>query len=110
MPDRTLILIGGGAVLVLVALGYVAAKKAGALAPGALDPTSRDNLAYRGANEIGAALTGNKDWSVGVAVWELLNPAQAAKDNQVAAPVATKEAPAVFDPARDVTPFWYGAP
>lgn len=68
--------IGAGAaivagILVLGVAGIYAAKRAGVL-PGAdtFNPASPDNLAYRGANAIGAALTGDQDFSLGARIWE----------------------------------------
>jgi hypothetical protein len=39
----------------------------------AVNPASPENLAYRGVNGIGAAVTGDDSWNLGGAVWELFN-------------------------------------
>lgn len=62
-------LIVGGALVGLVALGYLAAKKAGAL-PGVntFNPLSDQNLAYRGATSIYQYVTGNNVDTLGTSL------------------------------------------
>jgi hypothetical protein len=66
-----------GQVLALGALAALAAwylsRKAGQAAAAvgeAIDPTSRENLAYRGVNELGSAITGDSWWSLGGALYD----------------------------------------
>lgn len=68
----------GGAVLAVAAVGVLALLylKRGAIAEtvgAAVNPASPDNLAYRGVNGLGAAVTGDDAWNLGGAVWELFN-------------------------------------
>lgn len=73
MTDRSLFIAGAGAVLVLGVVGYFAARKLGlSIANNAelVNPLSRSNLVYRGANEIGAALTGNPAFNLGASIFE----------------------------------------
>lgn len=37
------------------------------------NPTSDQNLAYSGVNAVGSALSGDADWSLGVAVYEAVD-------------------------------------
>ena len=48
----------------------------------AIDPTSDTNMAYQGANAVGAVLTDSKpgEFSLGSWLWEKLNPDQVAKE------------------------------
>ena len=69
-----MIYVAAGAVVVY--LLYRAAKKAGgalAAAADAVNPTSANNLAYRGVNSIGASVTGDQNWSLGGAIYDLLH-------------------------------------
>ena len=70
MPDTRAVLFGVGWVLALAALAYIAARKGGLTEPGALNPASPNNLAYRGVNALGVSLTGNPDWNLGGAIYE----------------------------------------
>lgn len=87
MSDRALILTGAGAVLALAIVGFVALKKAGAVAGNIVDaikankdlvnPLSTKNLAYQGANAVAAAVTGNTVDTIGTAAADRgLDPTQ----------------------------------
>lgn len=39
-----------------------------------LGPTANDNWAYTGVNEVGEAVTGDENFSLGVWLWEMANP------------------------------------
>lgn len=73
-----------GAAVALVGL-YLFAKRevgAGAAAVGrAFDPTSSDNLAARGVNAVGAALSGDASWSLGAWFYDVTHD-----DGQLATP------------------------
>jgi len=105
--------VTAGAVLALGAVGVLAVLwwKRGAIADAAgaaLNPASPDNLAYRGVNGIGAAVTGDDSWNLGGAVWELFNDG----------PDINAPPPPAMLPATRYTPgewdygdtFGYGAP
>jgi hypothetical protein len=49
----------------IVGLAWLAIRLAKGVQTGALNPASANNLAYQGANSIGEALTGDKDFSLG---------------------------------------------
>lgn len=57
----------------------------------ALNPTSASNLAYRGVNALGDAITADdpRPFSLGVWLYEVTHPAQNARDNAIAAPVSS---------------------
>jgi len=65
----SLVAIGAG--VAVVAVIVISANKKALLE--SVDPTSRDNLAYKGANSVGAALTGDEHFSVGVGAWNMVN-------------------------------------
>lgn len=64
-----------GGVLAVVAVAALAMlwtqrRRISAAVADAVDPTSRTNLAYSGVNAVGEAVTGQADWSLGVAVYD----------------------------------------
>lgn len=83
----------GGAVGVLAVIGYAAAKRAGVLpGPNTFNPLSPDNLAYRGANEVYRALTGNQVDTIGTA---LASNYSDQVGREITAPVPIKDGHAV---------------
>ncbi len=96
--DARVWLVGG---VVLAAALYYASKKtdaalarvgaslgdAAAAVGEAVNPLSQNNIIYRGVNGAGQVITSEPDFSLGVWAWELLNPAQAAAERGVVAPV-----------------------
>lgn len=72
-------MIGVGVAVAGLVVYLLAKKVAGAAGDAAravgaaIDPTADTNLAYRGVNHVGTAVTGNKDWSLGVAIYDLLH-------------------------------------
>lgn len=50
-----------------------------------VNPIDDRNLAYSGVNAIGESVTGDKDFSLGVWLWEKLNPGAVAKENDLLA-------------------------
>ena len=56
----------------VVAIGLYYTKKAAAVAVDALDPTSANNLAYTGVNNIGEAITG-KPFDLGGWIFDVVN-------------------------------------
>lgn len=82
----TIVGIGLGAVLAWQAIkGATAAVDAAgeAIKGGAINPGSANNLAYRGANAIGAAASGDESWSLGAKLFEWLNPGAVAAERAV---------------------------
>lgn len=75
--------VGALAVLVVYLAQRQARSAAGAVGA-AVNPWDSNNMFYRGTNETGKILTGDKDFSLGVWMWEQLNPNQAKRDNQIA--------------------------
>jgi hypothetical protein len=55
-------------------------KLAGEVVTHELNPTSPDNLAYRGVNSVGKIISADPQFSLGVWAWELLNPSQVARE------------------------------
>jgi phage tail tape-measure protein len=51
-----------------------AGAKAAAAVGTAINPVSPDNLAYRGVNAVGAALTSNSNFSLGTWIYDVLHP------------------------------------
>jgi hypothetical protein len=99
LDNRTKIMIGAGAVLALALVGYIASRRISAAIPAnAFNPLSADNFAYQGVNAIGAAVTGDKDWSLGVAIFEATHA-----EPDLTAPTG---APAELPPSH----FWINAP
>lgn len=68
-------IIVGGALLYWVANKVIdkATSAAGAVGD-AVNPTSDQNLAYRGVNAIGAAVSGDPSWSLGSWLYDVFNP------------------------------------
>lgn len=99
--------VGAGVGLVGLLVVYIVGKKA--VASGAINPASRNNLIYGGANDIGAAVSGGKDFNLGAWIWEKTHPAAVARESEVTLPsVAT---PPYFPPTVDYsqTSNWGGA-
>jgi hypothetical protein len=57
----TQVAVGVGVALVVAWVLNRTAKAAGA----AINPTDRDNLAYRGVNAVGEAVSGERGWTLG---------------------------------------------
>jgi hypothetical protein len=82
----------GSAILALAALaaGFVVLKKVQKPGAGLLDavnPTSRDNLAYSTVNEAGAKITGDPYWSLGGWIFDMTHPGTvAARDEPFRTP------------------------
>ncbi len=51
-------------------------KEGLAAAGNAVNPTSDRNLAYRGVNSVGAALSGDASWSLGSWLYDLTHPSE----------------------------------
>lgn len=68
------------------ALAYMVWRATKAVGEGALDPTSSNNLAARGVNSVGAAVTGDTAWNLGSSLYELTNPGRVAAERAVTAP------------------------
>lgn len=78
----------GGGVLALVgvaAAAYVIWKGSRLAAPlvdaagealQAVNPTNRDNIFYSGVNSVGAAVSGDKDWSLGGWIYDITHPGE----------------------------------
>lgn len=82
---------GAGLGLVaLLAVGLLLWRGSVALRPGGalevLNPASDKNFAYSAVNAVGGAVTGDKDFSLGARVWELLNPGAVARERAMLEP------------------------
>ncbi len=98
--------IGLGALLVVAAVVYFAGRKINAVVPvGAFNLTSPNNLAYSGVNAIGASVTGDKDWSLGVKIYEWTHPAAMEMEANIPRPVVLRPLPAPSLPADDWSPW-----
>ena len=98
--------IGSGALLVAAAVFYFAGRKINAVVPvGAFNLTSPNNLAYSGVNAIGASMTGDKDWSLGVKIYEWTHPAAMEMEAQITKPVPIKPVPSRSLPADAWSPW-----
>lgn len=76
---KDLVLLSGVA-LGVFGLGYLGYRKFRAgIDSGALDPTSANNLAYRGVNAVGTSLTGDEHFSLGGWLYDKLHPNEAAR-------------------------------
>jgi len=80
-----LVAIGAGVYLYTKHEATKAAQAVGT----AVNPTSRDNLANRAVSGVGAAVSGDSNFSLGTWLWEALHPGQAATDNRIASGPAT---------------------
>jgi len=105
-PQQAAIAVG------VVAAAYVLWKLARAggavvdgIKAGAIDPTSSSNLAYRGTNAVGAAVTGNDSFSLGSWLYEKFNPGAVAAER---AAVSGPAGPAVLPQAPTMGPAWAG--
>lgn len=67
-------LVLGAAGLLLGYLVYRAAKQGLEAAAQAINPVSDKNLAYRGVNAVGEAITGDKEFSLGSWLYDVFNP------------------------------------
>jgi hypothetical protein len=104
--------LSGGGVLALAAvaavagLGFVLYRNRGAIVSGvadaagavgqAVNPTSDRNLAYRGVNAVGGAVTGDASFSLGSWLWEKLNPAAVAAERDLTGATPPAGAP-IYD-------------
>jgi hypothetical protein len=71
MTRGQLITVGVASVAVLGVIGFMAMRRADVLpSKETFNPLSPENLAYRGVNAVGEALTGDRDFSLGVWLWE----------------------------------------
>lgn len=71
-------IVTGTAALIAVYQFFKDEVAAGAAAVGnAVDPTSDKNLAYKGVNAVGGALTGAKDFSLGGWLYDVTHPTPA---------------------------------
>lgn len=66
------------ALIVLAVLWYLKKQAGDAVAAvgTAVNPTSDQNLAYRGVNGVGQAISGDDDWSLGSWMYDVMNPDQ----------------------------------
>lgn len=79
------------------------------------NPTSDKNFAYSGVNAVGSALTGDKDWSLGVAIYEAVDKVQDVlpfvdSDAERAAKAAAQRQPRTPEPTPESGGWQYYAP
>lgn len=118
--NPTTVALAAGLGVALVVAWYVTkgVKSVGAaIADGAINPASSNNLAARGVNAVGAAATGNDGFSLGSWVYEALHPGTvSAESDAVHAPVVVRGRPVDAPPVSDnpatfqdgVTGYQYG--
>lgn len=76
MKDETILILAGGAVLVLWYTGYKAKQTAASAAKtvgAAINPVSHDNIFNRGVNAVGAAISGDEHWTLGTQIYKWLH-------------------------------------
>lgn len=83
-------ILAGVAVAGVLYLVKRGADKAAQVIKEDLNPASDKNIVYGGVNSVGEAVTGDKDFSLGSWLYEVLNPEQAAKDNSITDPVTVR--------------------
>lgn len=74
MKAKTQLYLAGGALFLIGA--YYTGKKAKAAAADVLEsinPASTENVVYRFVNHIGASVTGDPNWNLGVEIYDLLH-------------------------------------
>lgn len=71
--DYKLVIAGTGAIILLYALGKREAQKTAVAVGEAVNPTSEQNVFYRGVNAVGETLTGNKDFDLGRWIYDKTN-------------------------------------
>lgn len=69
------------AAVVAAGVGYLYLKRKAI--GDAINPVSDKNLAYTGTNAVGAAISGDEHWSLGVAIWEFMNPQAVERERQL---------------------------
>lgn len=94
-PTTVALAVGLG---VALAVAYYVSKGAravgAAIQNGAINPASSNNVVNQGVQAVGAAATGNKDFSLGAWLYEATHPGTvAAEDAAVHAPVVTSGRP-----------------
>lgn len=90
MQLRTAALIAG-AVVAAGAAFWAVRRGRQALAED-LNPTSSNNLAYRGASAVGDAIANDgQERALGARIWEWLNPGQAAAERDVLSPSVRRD-------------------
>lgn len=75
-PNAKLVLIGLGVGVVVLGAVYFAGKKlldAGAKAANAVNPLNHDNVFATSVNDVGASVTGDKDFTLGGAIYDLFH-------------------------------------
>lgn len=88
MQDKTALIIGG----VVLVLGYLAVKKTGETIDAlgnAINPLSNSNIFYKGTNSIGAAITGESNFSLGVWLYDALHPNESNGGNAIKQPTSS---------------------
>lgn len=80
--------IGAGLAVVAIGAAYLLARKAGATVSDAaaavgtaVNPVSDQNLAYKGVNAVGSAVTGDQSFSLGGWIYDLTHPAGTGSSN-----------------------------
>lgn len=86
IANRTLIYIGVGVGLVAavaIVIGAVKGKKIVGEVANAVNPFNDENIFYEGANAAGAAITGEKEFSLGAWIWEKTHPGQVEQEKRI---------------------------
>jgi hypothetical protein len=69
------------AVVIAAGLGYLYYKRKTIVE--SVNPLSRNNVAYKSVNAVGEVLTGDDDFSLGVKIWEWMNPQAMAREAEL---------------------------
>ncbi len=92
--EGSMLLLAGLAAIALGLYAYRKGPEALAAAGNAINPLNPENVFASGVNNVGAGLTGNKDWSLGGAFFDFMNP------DAGLAPGETKRPGGVIVPAK----------
>jgi len=95
MNTRDGLLLGGAALALYLAWQ---ARQAAAAVAGKVNPYNRDNLIYQDVvGGLGRAVTGDKDWSLGGWLYDVINPNQPDPTAPTPMPTLNNPAPGPYD-------------
>lgn len=78
--DGTMVLVGAG----VLAAGAIWWARSSLFDLGdSVNPTSRENVVYKGVNRIGKDVSGDEHFSLGVWFWELTHPGQLEREREM---------------------------
>lgn len=77
--NTTHLLLAAGAVVVAAAVVYQVRQGAADAVTKigqSVDPTSRDNIFYRGVNKVGESISGRQGWTLGGWIYDVTHPGE----------------------------------